>query len=156
MKDLNATVEDDSRKWTSTWEPMIARVGSDLSEGELTWGADEIEPGAIRRYLEPLELDCPLHYDREVARAYGFSDVTAPYTSILTFTIPAMWNPGQRLFTSHDRDAQPASSPINGDYLRVARASPPSRRNPPAAVLPPPWAYPSPRLQRGCLQEARP
>lgn len=120
MKDLNATVEDDSRKWTSTWEPMIARVGSDLSEGELTWGADEIEPGAIRRYLEPLELDCPLHYDREVARAYGFSDVTAPYTSILTFTIPAMWNPGQRLFTSHDRDAQPASSPINGDYLRVA------------------------------------
>jgi hypothetical protein len=46
--------------------------------------------------------------------------VTAPYTSVLTFTIPAMWQPGQRLFTSDERDAQPASSPINGDDLRVA------------------------------------
>ena len=107
-------------EWMLTWEPMIARIGSDLSEGELTWGADVIERGAIRRYLEPLELDCALHYDRDVARSYGFSDVTAPYTSVLTFTIPAMWSPGQRLFTSHDRDAQPSSSPINGDYLRVA------------------------------------
>ena len=46
--------------------------------------------------------------------------MTAPYTSLLTFTIPAMWVPGQSLFTSDERDAQPAYSPINGDDLRIA------------------------------------
>ncbi len=107
-------------EWTATWGPMVAKVGTDLSHGEVTRGADPIERGAIRRYLEPLELDCPLHYDPETARAHGFGDVTAPYTSVLTFTIPPMWNPGQQLFTSDERDAQPSSSPINGDYLRVA------------------------------------
>lgn len=106
--------------WMATWEPMIAKVGTDLSQGAVTKGADPIERGAIRRYLEPLELDCPLHYDVETAHAHGFGDVTAPYTSVLTFTIPPMWSPGQQLFTSDDRDAQPSSSPINGDYLRVA------------------------------------
>ena len=39
---------------------------------------------------------------------------------MLTFTIPAMWEPGRHLFTSDDKDAQPAFSPINGDDLRVA------------------------------------
>jgi hypothetical protein len=55
-----------------------------------------------------------------VATSHGYADVTAPYTSVLTFTIPAMWEPGQQLFTSDERDAQPAFSPINGDDLRVA------------------------------------
>jgi hypothetical protein len=39
---------------------------------------------------------------------------------VITFTIPPMWEPGQTIFTSDDRDAQPAVSPINGDTLRVA------------------------------------
>ena len=46
--------------------------------------------------------------------------MTAPYTSLLTFTISPMWEPGQHLFTSDERDAQPAFSPINGDDLRIA------------------------------------
>ncbi len=74
----------------------------------------------MRRYLEPLEFDCALHYDGEVARQYGHADVTAPYTSFITFAIPPMWEPGQRVFTSDDRDAQPALSPIDGESLRVA------------------------------------
>jgi hypothetical protein len=106
--------------WMAVWEPMIARIGTDTTDGEVMWGADPIERSAVRRYLEPLELDCALHYDPEVARAHGYADVTAPYTSVLTFTIPAMWEPGQQLFTSDDRDAQPAISPINGDSLRIA------------------------------------
>jgi len=70
--------------------------------------------------LEPLEFDCSLHYDLDVARRYGFTNITAPYTSILTFTIPPMWQPGKALFTSDERDSQPAYSPINGNDLRVA------------------------------------
>jgi hypothetical protein len=106
--------------WTRVWDEMIARVGTDLTEGEVMWGADPIERSAVRRYLEPLELDCALHHDPDVARAHGYPDVIAPYTSVLTFTIPAMWEPGQVLFTSDERDAQPAISPINGDHLKVA------------------------------------
>jgi hypothetical protein len=104
----------------AVWDSMIARIGRDVSDGEVTWGADPIERSAVRRYLEPLELDCALHHDREVARAHGYRDVIAPYTSVITFTFPAMWEPGQELFTSDERDAQPAISPINGDHLRVA------------------------------------
>lgn len=106
--------------WADTWTPMLAAVGTDLSNGRVVGGADPIERSAVRRYLEPLEFDCSLHYDPEAARACGYADVTAPYTSILTFTIPPMWVPGQKLFASDDRDAQPSSSPINGDDLRVA------------------------------------
>ncbi len=112
------TDTDDS--WMSIWQPMTAAVGSDLSHGLVVRGSDPIERSTVRRYLEPLELDCALHYDPEVARAHGFVDATAPYTSVLTFTIPAFWEPGRPLFNSDERDAQPAYSPINGDDLRIA------------------------------------
>ena len=106
--------------WTATWDPMVAAVGTDLSGGRIVRGADPIERSTIRRYLEPLEFDCALHYDPDASRRQGHADVTAPYTSVLTFTIAPMWEPGQRLFTSDERDAQPAFSPINGDDLRIA------------------------------------
>ena len=106
--------------WTATWQPMLDAVGTDLSQGRIVRAADPIERSTVRRYLEPLEFDCALHYDVEVARRHGHPDVTAPYTSVLTFTIAPMWGPGQVLFTSNERDAQPSSSPINGDDLRVA------------------------------------
>jgi hypothetical protein len=109
-----------SDAWERTWDSMIQAVGTDLSGGQLTPGADPVERGAVRRYLEPLEFDCALHYDPEAARRYGYPDVVAPYTSVLTFTIPPMWSPGQLIFTSDERDAQPAGSPINGEDLRVA------------------------------------
>ena len=99
---------------------MIARVGRDVTGGEVAWGAESIDRSAVRRYLEPLEFDCPLHYDVETARLHGHAEVTAPYTSVFTFTIPPMWEPGRRIFTSDDRDAQPAVSPIDGEDFRVA------------------------------------
>jgi hypothetical protein len=105
--------------WTSSWSSLEARVGSDLIDGAVTWGADPIEHSSVRRYLEPLEFDCALHYDPESARAHGFADVVAPYTSVITFIIPPTWTPGQRVFTSDDRDAQPAVSAIDGSSLGV-------------------------------------
>jgi hypothetical protein len=105
--------------WTAKWATMAERVGTDLSDGDTVWGADPIERSAIRRYLEPLELDCALHYDLAEARRLGFPDVVAPYTSVISFTIPPMWEPGQQVFTSDARDAQPAISPINGDAFRL-------------------------------------
>lgn len=99
--------------WKSEWQPVIDAVGKDFANGEITWGADPVEPGAIRRYLEPLEFDCPLHTDPEVARGMGFENVTMPYTGVIAWTLPPAWRPGETLFDSDDRDAQPVRSAIN-------------------------------------------
>ncbi len=105
--------------WAATWDPMIAKIGSPVADDALAWGADRIERSAVWRYLEPLEFDCALHYDRDVAVAHGYPDITAPYASVITFSIPPMWEPGVVLFSSDERDAQPAESPIDGQYLRL-------------------------------------
>jgi hypothetical protein len=105
---------DDRPDWIRDWDAMVALVGTDLSDGRTRWGADRIEPGTIRRYCEPLELDSPIHHDVEAARALGHEGLVAPFTSLLAYTIPPMWSPGREtLFPSAERNAQPARSPIN-------------------------------------------
>jgi hypothetical protein len=104
-------------RWQEEWQPVIDAVGRDFDEGAVTWGADPVERGAIRRYLEPLEFDCALHTDPEVARAAGFADVTMPYTGVIGWTLPAMWQPGEQLFDTDDRDAQPVRSAINNQDM---------------------------------------
>lgn len=100
--------------WQDEWRDVIVAVGTEFDTGEPRYGADPAEGSVIRRYLEPLEFDCPLHYDAEVARAHGYDDMIAPYTLALTCSIPAMWHPGDPpLFVDDDRDAQPARTPIN-------------------------------------------
>jgi len=112
--------EEEAESWKETWRPMVSAVGSDLSKGLVIRGAEVIEASTVRRYLEPLEFDCALHYDRIIAVKNGYANITAPYTSILTYTISPMWEPGRPLFVSNERNAQPAYSPINGGELRVA------------------------------------
>ena len=94
--------------WKATWQVVIDQVGVALGSEQPRFGADAVEAGAIRRYLEPLEFDCALHTDLEQARAHGFPGITAPYTSLTTFALPAVWEPGERQFINPDRDAQPA------------------------------------------------
>jgi acyl dehydratase len=89
---------------------MADAVGTDFGDAQGREGPDVVEAGAVRRFAEPLEFGCPLHYDRELARRLGFRDVVAPVSSIMTFTIPPVWRPGgPPAFTSPERDAQPAS-----------------------------------------------
>ncbi len=104
---------DTGQDWQADWQPVIDAIGKDFAEGAVTWGGDAVERGAIRRYLEPLELDCALHTDPEVARAAGYADVTMPATGVIAWTIPQAWTPGQVLFDSDARDAQPVHSAIN-------------------------------------------
>ena len=101
-------------QWKAAWDPVIAAVGQPFRVFDVPTDIfpDAVEAGAIRKYLEPLEFDCPLHYDAEVARAHGYPDVIAPYTSISTFTILPMWQPGMLLFASDDPDAQPAQTSV--------------------------------------------
>jgi hypothetical protein len=100
--------------WQDDWHEVIAAVGTQFGDGRVRYGADRIERSTLRRYLEPLEFDCPLHYDTEYAQAHGYADIIAPYTAALTWSIPATWSPGEApVYTDESRDAQPARTPIN-------------------------------------------
>jgi hypothetical protein len=105
--------------WKAAWKPVVDAVGRDFAPDRTRWGADPVEHGAIRRYLEPLELDCALHTDPEVARRHGFDDVTMPYTGVIAWTIEKAWAPGQTLFDSAERDAQPVHTPINNQEMTL-------------------------------------
>jgi acyl dehydratase len=100
--------------WKAAWQPLIDAVGQDFSDGQQPLGAEEVSAAAIRRYLEPLEFDCALHHDAQAARAQGYDDIIAPATSIQTFSLPPMWQPGQTIFTSAERDAQPSGGALSG------------------------------------------
>jgi N-terminal half of MaoC dehydratase len=100
--------------WKQEWQEVIDATGRDFSDGRTRYGPDAVEAGAIRRYLEPLEFDCALHYEGEVARQHGYPDIIAPYTATMQWSMRAMWSPGDPpLFIDDARDAQPARSPIN-------------------------------------------
>jgi hypothetical protein len=107
---------DNRPQWIRDWDVLVEHVGEDFGQAATVWGADVVEPGAIRRYLEPLDLDSAIHYSAEAARNAGYSGIIAPYTGYLSWAIPAMRNPGEEaLFESPERDSQPARSPINNE-----------------------------------------
>ena len=102
------------KDWKSAWADIVAVVGKDLSDGTTIWGADRVEAGSIRRFLEPLEIGAAVHYDADAARAAGYDDIVAPATSLLAFQPPPMWSPGDPpLFGDADANAQPLRTPIN-------------------------------------------
>jgi hypothetical protein len=106
--------------WVAAWKPMIDAIGRDFG-GEPVEGADDVERGLIRRFCEPLELDCPIHYDDEAARSAGYDGIVAPVSTVLMFSIPPMWSPGDEpVFTTAGRDDQPARSPIKPPVVDVA------------------------------------
>jgi hypothetical protein len=87
-----------SADWRAAWQPVVDAVGEDFGGGEAIVGADEVDASALRRFLEPLEFDCPLHHD----------DGVAPISSYFTLVAPPIWQPGgDSAFTSDERDAQP-------------------------------------------------
>jgi len=95
--------------WEAGWQPVVAAVGRDFGGDDAIEGADTVDASALRRYLEPLELDCPLHHDDRVARDHGYAGVIAPVASYFTFVAAPIWRPGHPpAFASDERDAQPA------------------------------------------------
>lgn len=118
--------------WTELWRPMVAAVGRDFAgTGPELWG-EVIEAGAVRRYLEPLEMSQADDPDGEPI---------LPSTALASFALPLLWRPGDLpLFQSDQRDAQPRITHVAGvltglepptthffavesdaDYLGVAR-----------------------------------
>lgn len=101
--------------WMDAWAPMVAAVGRDFGDGRPEVWGEVVEAGAVRRYIEPLELDCAIHSDAAWARSHGHRDVVVPNTALASFSLPLLWQPGQpALFTDAARDAQPARSHVSG------------------------------------------
>lgn len=101
--------------WQAAWQPLIDAVGRDFAETDII-GADDVERGTIRRFLEPIELGCPIHVDDAAAQAAGYDGVVAPVSSVLLYTLAPMWNPGDPpLFDAAGRNVQPARSAVQPD-----------------------------------------
>ena len=78
-----------------TWQDLEAAVGQEFSAGVTRTGADPAEKGAIRRFCEALEMDCPLYHDEDTARRFGHPTVPAPVSMInSTLAAPPIWRPG--------------------------------------------------------------
>ena len=103
-------------EWPTEWQPMIDAVGQDFGGGIVYVAADDVEKALVRRYLEPLEFDCPLHYDEEAAKRYGYRGIVAPYSGMSTWVADAKWKPGTVAFTSAERGALPPNAGL-GRYL---------------------------------------
>ncbi len=79
-----------------TWDDLIAAIGQDFSGGVERTAIEPVEWSSIRRFCEPLEMDCPIHYDEEAAKAAGYRGVVAPISSISgTFSSQGVWKPGE-------------------------------------------------------------
>ncbi|MBB6290520.1 MULTISPECIES: MaoC family dehydratase N-terminal domain-containing protein [unclassified Pseudomonas] len=100
--------------WEADWQPMITAIGRDFDDLPVVFVADRIERSAVRRWLEPLEFDCALHFDTDVARMHGYKDLLVPNAALSTFALAPMWRPGEVLFTDDARDAQPSKTPLSG------------------------------------------
>lgn len=74
-----------------TWEDAQSWVGRELGRYQ---GADEVTVGGIRRRLEVLAWDCPLHYDEAVAQHHGYRTIVAPVSMLMTWAMPPYWSPG--------------------------------------------------------------
>jgi acyl dehydratase len=85
-----------SDDWTPAWQPAVDVVGQDFSGGVESSAVDAIERATIRRYCEPLEFDCPLHYDEEVAKTHGYKGILAPHSGVSSTWIDAgLWRPSE-------------------------------------------------------------
>jgi acyl dehydratase len=74
-----------------TWQETEAAVGTVIAQLE---GVDPVSESGIRRRLEVLGWDAPIHYSDEAARAAGFDGIVSPATMVITWVLPAYWTPG--------------------------------------------------------------
>ena len=75
-----------------TWADAEAWLGKELST---MVGVDVVDLAGIRRKLEVLSFDSPLHRDEETARRYGYEAIPSPVSMTATWSLPAYWARGE-------------------------------------------------------------
>ena len=68
--------------WRDQWQGIVHTVGTDFSDGQVQYGAETVERSTIRRYLEPLEFDCPSIKKLTSPRRTAYPDSIGRYTAI--------------------------------------------------------------------------
>ena len=104
-----------------TWDDLVAAIGQDFSDGEIHWGAEPLEWSAIRRFCEPIELDCPLYFSDQVARQHGYTGIPSPLSMVQTMATSSIWKPGD-----------PTRWPVPERNIRAQTDPVPARRPMPA------------------------
>ena len=74
-----------------SWEQVEALVGQEIMRLE---GPDVVSLADIRRKLEVVGFDCPLHHDEARAREHGYRTCVSPVSMTRVFSLPAYWRPG--------------------------------------------------------------
>jgi 3-methylfumaryl-CoA hydratase len=77
---------------SGTWEEAEAQIGEEIGSFA---GPDAVSVGDIRRRLEVLEWDCPLHYDDDAAQKHGYDGIVSPVSMYMCWALPSYWEPGQ-------------------------------------------------------------
>ena len=116
--------------WTKEWDEVVAMVGQEIQGGPFgrkVVAIEDVERASIRRFSEPMEMDCPLYHDDDVARAHGYRGIIAPVSSITQpFVDPGQWKPGDpSIFTSAEPHAQPVR-PGSGENPFSSMPGPPA------------------------------
>ncbi|MGH2970252.1 MAG: FAS1-like dehydratase domain-containing protein [Solirubrobacteraceae bacterium] len=75
-----------------SWSDAEALVGQVIGSFA---GPDPVSVADIRRKLEVLAFDCPLHYNEEIARVHGYRAIVAPVSMTRAWAIPSYWEPGR-------------------------------------------------------------
>ena len=115
-----------------TWDDLQNAVGRDFSDGQTRYATDVVERWAIRAFCEPMEMDCPLHWDDDEARKWGYRGIIAPHSSIsFTFTTIARWHPGDptRWTDPHREDAAYQDNPRSNSDRATKLPMPPTSQS---------------------------
>jgi len=86
-------------------------------------GPDEVSVADIRRKLEAIGFDCPLHYDEGCAREHGYRTVVSPVSMTRAWSLPPYWAPGRPRIGSEavTTPVAAAAIPGEGDTLIATR-----------------------------------
>jgi acyl dehydratase len=95
-----------------TWADAEALVGQTIGTVE---GVDPVSVSDIRRRLEVLGWDCPLHYDDEFAREHGYEQVVSPVTMTRTWSLPSYWEPGKPRIEDEELTTPLAAASVPGE-----------------------------------------
>lgn len=106
--------------WVTEWDGVVALIGQEIEGGAFgqhVVAVEEVERSSIRRFCEPVEMDCPLHHDDAVAKAHGYRGIIAPCSSVTqTFVDSGVWRPGDpTVYTSYEPHAQPERPGSDGN-----------------------------------------
>jgi acyl dehydratase len=105
-----------------SWSDAVRQVGQTIGT---TRGPETVTLADIRRKLEVIGLDCPLHYDAACAKSLGYRTVVSPVSMTRAWTIAPNWLPGQPApgGEPHRTLLPSADTPGHGDTIIAAQLS---------------------------------